>query len=114
MRKREAMLRSSCGAGCQLVVSVGKALCQLVSVGYEASLAHRADLISADLRDRSGEFEVHLLVFSHKCPNLLRRVEAVREDTGDILVFLTNHGPRPVASLGLPRLGLGASAIAAI
>lgn len=37
-----------------------------------------------------------------KCPNLLRRVEAVREDTGGILVFLTNH------------LGLGASTIAAI
>jgi hypothetical protein len=37
-----------------------------------------------------------------KCPHLLRRVKAVREDTGDILVFLTNH------------LGLGASTIAAI
>jgi hypothetical protein len=37
-----------------------------------------------------------------KCPYLLRRVEAVREDTGDILVFLTNHH------------GLGASTIAAI
>jgi hypothetical protein len=37
-----------------------------------------------------------------KCPHLLRRVEAVREDTGAILVFLTNH------------LGLGASTIAAI
>ena len=38
----------------------------------------------------------------HKCPNLLRRVEAVREDTGGLLVFLTNH------------VGLGASTIAAI
>jgi hypothetical protein len=37
-----------------------------------------------------------------KCPNLLRRVEAIREDTGEMLVFLTNH------------LGLGASTIAAI
>jgi len=37
-----------------------------------------------------------------KCPHLLRRVEAIREDTGDILVFLTNHH------------GLGASTIAAI
>lgn len=37
-----------------------------------------------------------------KCPHLLRRVEAVREDTGDILVCLTNHH------------GLGASTIAAI
>ncbi len=37
-----------------------------------------------------------------KCPHLLRRVEAVREDTGDRLVFLTNH------------YGLGASTIAAI
>lgn len=37
-----------------------------------------------------------------KCPHLLRRIEAVREDTGDILVFLTNHP------------GLGASTIAAI
>jgi len=36
------------------------------------------------------------------CPHLLRRVEAVREDTGGILVFLTNHH------------GLGASTIAAI
>ena len=37
-----------------------------------------------------------------KCPYLLRRIEAVREDTGDILVFLTNHH------------GLGASTVAAI
>ena len=37
-----------------------------------------------------------------KCPYLLRRIEAVREDTGDILVFLTNHH------------GLGASTIAAV
>ncbi|MEW6025508.1 MAG: IS4 family transposase, partial [Pseudomonadota bacterium] len=37
-----------------------------------------------------------------KCPHLLRRVEAVREDTGGILVFLNNHH------------GLGASTIAAI
>jgi hypothetical protein len=38
----------------------------------------------------------------HKCPHRLRRIEAVREDTGDILVFLTNH------------FGLGASTVAAI
>ena len=37
-----------------------------------------------------------------KCPHLLRRVEVVREDTGGILVFLTNH------------LGFGVSTIAAI
>jgi hypothetical protein len=37
-----------------------------------------------------------------KCPHLLRRVEALREDTGEVLVFLTNHH------------GLGASTIAAI
>ena len=37
-----------------------------------------------------------------KCPQLLRRVEAVRPETGDVLVFLTNHH------------GLGASTIAAI
>ena len=37
-----------------------------------------------------------------KCPHLLRRIEAVREDTGGTLVFLTNH------------LGLGASTVAAI
>ena len=37
-----------------------------------------------------------------KCPHLLRRVEAMREDTGETLVFLTNHH------------GLGASTIAAI
>ena len=37
-----------------------------------------------------------------KCPHLLRRIEAVREDTGGILVFITNHH------------GLGASTIAAI
>ena len=37
-----------------------------------------------------------------KCPHLLRRIEFVREDTGDILVYLTNHH------------GLGASTIAAI
>ena len=38
----------------------------------------------------------------HKCPHLLRRVEAVRKDTGGILVFITNDH------------GLGASIIAAI
>ena len=38
----------------------------------------------------------------NKCPPLLRRVEVVREDTGGILVFLTNHHH------------LGASTIAAI
>ena len=37
-----------------------------------------------------------------KCPHLLRRIEAVREDTGGILVFVTNH------------LKLGASTVAAI
>ena len=37
-----------------------------------------------------------------KCPHLLRRVEAIREDTDETLVFLTNH------------FGLGASTIAAI
>jgi hypothetical protein len=37
-----------------------------------------------------------------KCPHLLRRVEAVRADTGGILVFITNHH------------ALGASTIAAI
>jgi hypothetical protein len=37
-----------------------------------------------------------------KCPHLLRRIEAIREDTGEILVFLTNHH------------GLGASTVAAI
>ena len=37
-----------------------------------------------------------------KCPHVLRRIEAVREETGDILVFLTNHH------------GLGASTIAAV
>jgi hypothetical protein len=37
-----------------------------------------------------------------KCPHLLRRIEAIREDTGEILVFLTNHH------------SLGASTIAAI
>ena len=37
-----------------------------------------------------------------KCPHLLRRVEALREDTGETLVFLTNHH------------GLGASTVAAI
>lgn len=39
---------------------------------------------------------------AEKCPHLLRRVEAIREDTGGILVFITNH------------LDLGASTIAAI
>lgn len=37
-----------------------------------------------------------------KCPHVLRRIEAGREETGDILVFLTNHH------------GLGASTIAAV
>lgn len=37
-----------------------------------------------------------------KCPHLLRRIEAVREDTGGILVFITNHH------------GLGATTVAAI
>ena len=38
----------------------------------------------------------------HKCAHRLRRIEAVREDNGETLVFLTNHH------------GLGASTIAAI
>jgi hypothetical protein len=37
-----------------------------------------------------------------RCPYPLRRIEAVREDTGEVLVFLTNHH------------GLGASTVAAI
>ncbi|MFQ5510117.1 MAG: IS4 family transposase [Leptospirillia bacterium] len=37
-----------------------------------------------------------------KCPHFLRRIEAVREDTGETLVFLTNH------------LRLGASIVSAI
>jgi hypothetical protein len=37
-----------------------------------------------------------------KCPHLLRRIEAIREDTGETLVFLTNHH------------NLGASTVAAI
>jgi len=37
-----------------------------------------------------------------KCPHLLRRIEAIREDTGETLVFLTNHHH------------LGASTVAAI
>jgi hypothetical protein len=37
-----------------------------------------------------------------RCPHLLRRIEAVREDTGETLVFLTNHHQ------------LGASTVAAI
>jgi hypothetical protein len=37
-----------------------------------------------------------------KCPYLLRRIEALREDTGEVLVFITNH------------LGLAASTVAAI
>lgn len=32
----------------------------------------------------------------HRCPHLLRRIEAVREDTGEVLAFLTNH-PRLAA-----------------
>jgi hypothetical protein len=32
-----------------------------------------------------------------RCPYLLRRIEAVREDTGEVLAFLTNH-PRLAAS----------------
>jgi IS4 transposase len=39
---------------------------------------------------------------TEKCPHVLRRIEAIREETGDILVFLTNHH------------GLGASTIAAV
>lgn len=38
----------------------------------------------------------------HKCPHLLRRIEALREDSGETLVFLTNHHQR------------GASTVAAI
>ena len=37
-----------------------------------------------------------------KCPHLLRRIEALREDSGETLVFLTNHQQ------------LGASTVAAI
>jgi hypothetical protein len=34
-----------------------------------------------------------------KCPHLLRRVEAVREDTGEILVFVTNHYPLAASTI---------------
>ena len=40
------------------------------------------------------------------CPHLLRRLEAVREDTGDRLVFLTNHhglGARTIAAIDKDR-----------
>jgi hypothetical protein len=39
---------------------------------------------------------------AEKCPHFLRRIEAVREDTGEVLVFLTNHP------------SLGASTVAAV
>jgi Transposase DDE domain/Domain of unknown function (DUF4372) len=35
-----------------------------------------------------------------KCPHLLRRIEALREDTGEILVFVTNHYRLAASSIG--------------
>lgn len=52
------------------------------------------------LRDQT--IELNGAGAQEKCPHRLRRIEAVREDTGETLVFLTNHH------------GLGASTIAAI
>ena len=46
-----------------------------------------------------------------KCAHLLRRVEALREDTGETLVFLTNHhqlGASTVAAIYKRALGRGA------
>lgn len=34
-----------------------------------------------------------------KCPHLLRRVEAIREDTGGTLVFITNHHGRSASTI---------------
>ena len=36
----------------------------------------------------------------NKCPHLLRRIEAIREDTGDILVFITNHHGLNASTIG--------------
>jgi Domain of unknown function (DUF4372)/Transposase DDE domain len=61
----------------------------------ERKAAHR-NIISDQLIRLSGPGA------AQKCPHLLRRVEALRPDTGEILVFITNHH------------GVAASTIAAI
>ena len=48
----------------QLGVSVGKALCQLVWVGYEHHKSAEAYLMLARHKYRSGDFEVNLAVFT--------------------------------------------------
>jgi hypothetical protein len=68
----------------------------LYEVIEERSVPQNRNILSDQIIELSG------VGAQHKCPHRLRRIEAVREDTGDILVFLTNH------------LGLGASTIAAI
>jgi hypothetical protein len=67
---------------------------------YEVVEEHRPPQNRNILRDQT--IRLTGVGAQQKCPHLLRRVEAVREDTGEILVFLTNHH------------GLGASTIAAI
>jgi hypothetical protein len=58
--------------------------------------AHQRHILKDELVRLNAEYGYD------KCPHLLRRVEAVSEDTGEVLVFLTNH------------LGLAANTIAAI
>jgi len=67
---------------------------------FEVLQEHQAPENSLILGDQA----IHLSGASaqDKCPYPLRRIEAVRVDTGDILIFLTNH------------FGLSASTIAAI
>lgn len=67
---------------------------------YEVVAEHEPPQNRGILKDQT--IRLTAAATKDKCPHLLLRIEAVRADTGETLVFLTNH----------PKLG--ASTVAAI
>jgi hypothetical protein len=62
----------------------------------ERAVPERGNIIKDQIIRFSGK------VSREKCPHLLRRVEAVREDTGELLVFVSNHhrlAPSTIAAI---------------
>jgi hypothetical protein len=62
----------------------------------ERAVHERGNIIKDQVIRFSGRFS------REKCPHLLRRVEAVREDTGEVLVFVSNHhrlAPSTIAAI---------------
>jgi hypothetical protein len=62
----------------------------------ERAIPERGNIIKDQIIRFSGKLS------REKCPHLLRRVEAVREDTGELLVFVSNHhrlAPSTIAAI---------------